>query len=176
MRVVSARVEAAVSGVRTRTTRSGLRNAGDPPFDLVGTTLGALVAVAWAAAHPKMVRRLVLYGSWADGSALSLPTVQDHLLGLIESHWGLGSDVLTDIFAPDADAATRVEFARYQRATSSAAMARALLALCYQLDVRDLLTKVRAPTLVVHRAHDRAAPSLRHELSPTASPDRNWWY
>jgi DNA-binding CsgD family transcriptional regulator len=89
--------------------------------------------------------------------------VQDHLLGLIESHWGLGSDVLTDIFAPDADAAMRGEFARYQRAASSAAMAGALLALGYQLDVRDLLARVQVPTLVVHRAGDRAAPLAQAE-------------
>jgi DNA-binding CsgD family transcriptional regulator len=84
-------------------------------------------------------------------------------LGLVESHWGLGSDVLTDIFAPDADGATRAEFARYQRACSSAATARALLALSYELDVSDLLAEVRAPTLVVHRADDRAAPVAQAE-------------
>lgn len=127
-------------------------------FDLIGTSLGALVAVAWAATHPNTVRRLVLYGGWAHGGALSTPKVHDHLLGLIESHWGLGSEVLTDIFAPDADAATRAEFAGYQRASSSAATARAAFDLCYQLDVRELLSRVQAPTLVVHRSHDRAAP------------------
>jgi pimeloyl-ACP methyl ester carboxylesterase len=131
---------------------------GSEPFDLMGTSMGAAVAVAWAAAHPETVRRLVLYGGWARGAELSPPTVRHHVLGLIESHWGLGSDVLTDIFAPDADAATRAELARYQRACSSAATARALLALSYELDVSDLLAEVRIPTLVVHRDGDRAAP------------------
>ena len=109
------------------------------------------------------VRRLVLYGGWARGADLSPPTVRNHVLGLIESHWGLGSDVLTDIFAPDADRSTRAEFARYQRACSSAATARALLALSYELDVSDLLAEVRTPTLVVHRADDRAAPVAQAE-------------
>lgn len=136
---------------------------GGEPFDLVGSSLGAVVAVAWAARHPKTMRRLVLYGGWAHGGALSPPAVQDHLVGLIESHWGLGSDMLTDIFAPDADAAMRGEFARYQRAASSAAMASALLSLGYQLDVRDLLAQVQVPTLVVHRAGDRAAPLVQAE-------------
>jgi pimeloyl-ACP methyl ester carboxylesterase len=136
---------------------------GTERFDLMGTSMGALVAVAWAAAHPDTVRRLVLYGGWARGAALSPPTVQDHMLGLIASHWGLGSDVLTDIFAPDADSSTRRQFARYQRACSSAATARALLALSYELDVSDLLAEVRAPTLVVHRANDRAAPAAQAE-------------
>src|SRR5262245_29496465 len=111
----------------------------DKPFDLMGTSMGAPVAAAWAAAHPGAVRRLVLYGGWARGAALSPPGVRDHDLGLVEAHWGLGSDVLTDIFAPDADPATRAELARYQRACSSAATARSLLALSYELDVRDRL-------------------------------------
>ncbi len=136
---------------------------GTAPFDLMGTSMGASVAVAWAAAHPDTVRRLVLYGGWVRGADLAPPTVRSHVLGLIESHWGLGSDVLTDIFAPDADGSTRAEFARYQRACSSAATARRLLALSYELDVSDLLGEVRAPTLVVHRADDRAAPAAQAE-------------
>lgn len=131
---------------------------GPEPFDLVGTSMGALVAVAWAAAHPETVRRLVVYGGWAAGAAISPATARDNILGLVESHWGLGSDVLTDIFAPDASAATRKDFSRYQRASSTAATARALLAMSYDLDVTGLLTHVQAPTLVVHRAQDRAAP------------------
>ena len=135
----------------------------DEPFDLMGTSMGAPVAVAWAAAHPETVRRLVLYGGWARGNDLSPPAVRNHVLGLVESHWGLGSDVLTDIFAPDADRSTRAELARYQRACSSAATARELLALSYELDVSDRLDQVRAPTLVLHRTGDRAAPVAQAE-------------
>jgi len=135
----------------------------DEPFDLMGTSMGAPVAVAWAAAHPDTVRRLVLYGGWVRGDDLTPPEVRDHVLGLVASHWGMGSDVLTDIFAPDADGATRAELARYQRACSTAATARALLALSYELDVGDLLGRVRAPTLVVHRTGDRAAPLAQAE-------------
>jgi pimeloyl-ACP methyl ester carboxylesterase len=136
----------------------------DEPFDLMGTSMGAAVAVAWAAAHPDTVRRLVLYGGWARGGDVSPPGVRDHVLGLVESHWGLGSDVLTDIFAPDADRTTRAELARYQRACSSAGTARALLALSYEIDVSDRLGQVRAPTLVVHRTGDRAAPVAQAEV------------
>jgi pimeloyl-ACP methyl ester carboxylesterase len=136
---------------------------GPEPFDLMGTSMGAPIAVAWAAAHPERVRRMVLYGGWVNGAQISTPEVRDHLLGLVESHWGLGSDVLTDIFAPDANAATRRRLAQYQRASSDAATARALLALSYELDVRDRLADVRAPTLVVHREHDRAAPVAQAE-------------
>lgn len=135
-----------------------LATLGPEPFDLIGTSMGALVAAAWAAARPETVRRLVLYGGWVSGAEVAAPDVRTSVLGLVESHWGLGSDVLTDIFAPDADAGIREEFGRYQRASSDAATARALLSLSYELDIGDLLPKITAPTLVVHRAGDRAAP------------------
>jgi pimeloyl-ACP methyl ester carboxylesterase len=136
---------------------------GTTSFDLMGISMGASVAVAWAAAHPESVRRLVLYGGWARGQDLSPPEVRAHVVGLVESHWGLGSDVLTDIFAPDFDSSMRGAFGRYQRASSSADTAAALLRLSYQLDVSDLLSEVRAPTLVLHRVDDRAAPRPQAE-------------
>jgi len=131
---------------------------GPQPFDLMGASMGAPVAAAWAAAHPESVRRLVLYGGWVTGAAISTPEVRDSVLALVESHWGLGSDVLTDIFAPDAPAGSRAAFARYQRAASTASTARSLLELSYALDIGDVVGRVQAPTLVVHREHDRAAP------------------
>jgi len=132
--------------------------AGPDPFDLVGVSLGAAVAARWAAEHPSRVRRLVLYGGWARGAQIASAAVQEHVLGLVGTQWGLGSDVLTEIFAPDADRATRRAFARYQRESATAERARDMLATCYRVDVTGLLSQVRAPTLVVHRDRDRAAP------------------
>lgn len=149
----------------------GVPDAARGPVDLVGWSLGAPVAVAWAAAHPGTVRRLVLYGGWANGSALSPPSARDHLLALVEAHWGLGSDVLTEVFAPDARPAARQAFGRYQRDASTASTARSLLALSYALDVTGLLDRVAAPTLVLHRAHDRAAPVAQGEALAAGIPD-----
>ncbi|UFS57527.1 alpha/beta fold hydrolase [Subtercola endophyticus] len=143
---------------------------GEDPFDLVGTSMGAVVAAAWAAEHPQRVRRLVLYGGWVRGADVAEPGAQQNILGLIQSHWGLGSDVLTDLFAPDADAATRLEFGRYQRASSTAETARALLALSYSLDIGEQLAQVRAPTLVVRRERDRAAPVAQARLLAAGIP------
>ena len=143
---------------------------GEEQVDLMGTSMGALVAVAWAAAHPDRVRRLVLYGGWADGTAVSPASARDHVLGLVAAHWGLGSDVLTDIFAPDSGAAARAAFAGYQRASSTAETARALLALSYELDVSALLPAIRVPTLVIHREGDRAAPVAQAEALARGIP------
>ena len=127
-------------------------------FDVLGWSLGAAVAAQWAADQPEKVSRLVLYGGWATGDAIGDEDSKRHMLGLLASHWGLGSDLLTDLFAPEADAGTRLALARYQRAASSAETAVALLRLAYDLDVRPALPRVQAPTLVLHRRGDRAAP------------------
>ncbi len=127
-------------------------------FDLIGASFGAPLAVRWAARHPKSVSRLILYGGWVDGDAVASPAVREHVLGLVDHHWGFASDVLTEIFAPDADAGFRALFARYQRESASAASAHRLLASCYDIDVAEDLSRIMAPTTVIHRKDDRAVP------------------
>jgi pimeloyl-ACP methyl ester carboxylesterase len=132
--------------------------AGLDRCDVIGSSLGVPVAIEWAARHPHTVDRLVLYGGWARGVDIAAAPLRDHVVGLVRSHWGLGADVLTDIFAPEASTGTRAALAAYQRQASSAATAADLLALCYRVDVTGSLARVQAATLVVHREHDRAAP------------------
>ena len=79
-------------------------------------------------------------------------------MGLIRAYWGLGSDLLADIYVPDADSATRSAYARYQRESASPETAAALLALAYSVDLEHVLPTVPTPALVLHRDGDRAVP------------------
>jgi pimeloyl-ACP methyl ester carboxylesterase/DNA-binding CsgD family transcriptional regulator len=126
--------------------------------DLLGISLGAPVSVAFAARFPERVGRLVLYGGYADGGRIAAPEVRAAVLDLIRAHWGLGSEVLADIFLPEGTAESRAVFARLQREAAPAESAVELLAQCYRTDVTDLLERVAAPTLVLHRRDDRAIP------------------
>lgn len=141
-----------------------LAAAGIDRCDVMGSSLGVPVAIEWAARNPSTVARLVLYGGWANGADIGTAAVREHVVGLVRSHWGLGTDVLTEIFAPDATAGTRGALASYQRQASSPDTAAQLLELCYSVDVRTSLGSVRAPTLVVHRADDRAAPVAQSQV------------
>ena len=123
---------------------------------LIGGSSGSCTAVAFAAAFPERVERLVLYGSYANGAVLTDPGVGEAILATVRAHWGLGSRMLTDIFLGDADAAEQEHFAQFQREAATAETAATLLSLVYRLDVRDRLPLIRQPTTVVHRRDDRA--------------------
>ncbi|WP_420821828.1 alpha/beta fold hydrolase [Pseudonocardia broussonetiae] len=131
---------------------------GPGPVALWGASSGAPVAAALAARHPARVAALVLYGSYADGSRIAPPRARAALVELVAHHWGLGSRALTDLFLPGAAPAEREAFARFQRASAAPADAARSLAAVYAFDVRDALPRVTAPTLVLHRADDRAIP------------------
>jgi pimeloyl-ACP methyl ester carboxylesterase/DNA-binding CsgD family transcriptional regulator len=127
-------------------------------FDVLGISLGAPVAVAFAARFPERVDRLILYGGFADGRQIATPAVRAAMLELIRAHWGLGSEVLADIFLPEGSAESKALFARLQREAASAESAIEVLGQCYGMDVTGLLPQVAAPTLVMHRREDRAIP------------------
>ena len=89
------------------------------------------------------------------------------MIELVRAHWGLGSDVLADIFLPDGTAEMKARFAELQRRSTTAEVAAELLAQCYEICVDDLLDRVAAPTLVLHRRDDRAIPyQLGRDLAP----------
>jgi DNA-binding CsgD family transcriptional regulator len=112
------------------------------------------------------VEQLLLYGSYADGTAVSSQRVREAIVATVRSHWGLGSRLLTDIFLGNVGRAEQERFARYQRNAASAETAARLLELVYRTDVRAELPLVQTPTLVVHRRSDRAIPyALGRELA-----------
>jgi pimeloyl-ACP methyl ester carboxylesterase/DNA-binding CsgD family transcriptional regulator len=125
---------------------------------LFGGSCGGCTAVAFAARYPERVDRLLLYGTYADGSAIAPPEVREALVAAVRSHWGLGSRVLADVFLGEEGSGERRQFARVQRESCDAETAAALLEHVYGADVRAELEHVRAPTVIVHRRADRAIP------------------
>jgi pimeloyl-ACP methyl ester carboxylesterase/DNA-binding CsgD family transcriptional regulator len=143
-----------------------LDHLGLDEVDLVGGSSGGCAAIAYAARFPERVHRLVLYGAYADGSAITSPDVRDAILATIRSHWGLGSRLLAGLFLGDTSTAEQERLARYQRAAASPEVAARLLERVYRNDVRADVANVEAPTVIVHRRDDRAIPyALGRELA-----------
>lgn len=143
-----------------------LGEIGAGPAVAFGASSGGCSSIALAATRPDLVSHLVLYGAYLDGAAITTPELRASLRSLVEAHWGIGSQVLADIFMPDADAEERDDFARYQRRAVSPAVAARNFESVHLLDATRWVDDVSVPTLVIHRRGDRAIPAaLGSELA-----------
>ena len=124
-------------------------------FSLFGASQGGQVAAAIAARYPDRVEALVLYGMCADGRDLAPAEVRKSVVALVRAHWGLGLKALAGAFVTDPTDEQMEAFARFQRASASAAVAARLLEVYYDTDIRALLPAVRARTAVLHREADK---------------------
>ena len=119
---------------------------------------GGPPAIRYAAQYPDRVERIVFANSFARGTDLGPPEVRSALLSLVRAHWGMGSRALADVFFPDADGETTLQFSRAQRERAEVQRAADLLELTFAMDATDVLDRVKAPSLVIHRRGDRACP------------------
>jgi pimeloyl-ACP methyl ester carboxylesterase len=124
-------------------------------FRLFGASQGGQVAAAIAARCPGRVEALVLYGMCASGRDLAPAVVRESVVALVRAHWGLGLKALAGAFLTDPTAEDMDGFARFQRASASAAVAARLLEVYYGTDIRALLPVIRARTAVLHREADQ---------------------
>jgi pimeloyl-ACP methyl ester carboxylesterase/DNA-binding CsgD family transcriptional regulator len=131
---------------------------GASSVDLFAASSGAPVGVAFAAAHPERVERLLAYGGYASGASIGTARTREAMIELIREHWGLGSRVLTDVFMPSADGPDRNAFVAFQREAPGAEEAARSLGAVYRFDVSARLGDVTTPAVVLHRREDRAIP------------------
>lgn len=129
---------------------------------LFGASEGGPACTRFAADHPDRVAGLILFASLAKGSAaadyphaLQVPQYELWLQQLV-AVWGGPAGIET--FAPSlsGDAQAKAWWAGVLRAASSPGAMKGLLGALRDVDVRHLLGRVSAPTLVLHRRGDRA--------------------
>ncbi|MGR6914123.1 alpha/beta fold hydrolase [[Actinomadura] parvosata] len=128
----------------------------EEPSDLVGFSLGAAVAAKVAAERPELVRRLVLIAGWTH---------------LADSRLELGLRTWARLAATDPESfAAYGPLVAFSPGFVSAAGAKTLMAgepprgtvrqieLDLRVDIRDLLPKITAPTLVIGTSQDYLIP------------------
>ena len=121
-----------------------------------GCDLG--LSALFAATYPEQVSALVLSGVAADGEHTLVGRGHEQMLDAIENSWGDGT--LVSLFAPSQ--VGNPEFVewwgRMQRSAVSPGMARKLMEMTAQTNLRAILPTIRVPTLVVHGTGDRVVP------------------
>jgi len=134
-------------------------------FPLIAFSQGCAIAVAYAVRHPERVSHLILYGGYALGNrkldekkrqlSLAMET-------LIRSGWHADNpayrQIFTTLFMPKATKAQADAFNTLLLKVSSPERAAQYIVTSGEIDVRDLLPQVRAPTLVLHARDDKVVP------------------
>lgn len=141
--------------------RAVLDAVGSERTALLGVSEGGTMSVLFAATYPERTVALVGYGIFAkrtwspDYPWAPTPEERQQDFELAEREWGGRMDL--DVIAPSAagDEAFMRRLATYFRRGASPGAAVALLRMNTEIDVRSVLPSVRAPTLIMHRTHDR---------------------
>ncbi len=141
--------------------------AGSREAVLFAQAEGTAMAILYAATHPHRTRALVLYAGMARVTAApgyEWPGSQDERAARIDeqlAHWGDGARVAQLAPSHTGDVALRRWLGKLERLSASPGALRPLYGLAADIDVRDVLPSIRAPTLLLHRRDDRLI-DVRH--------------
>jgi class 3 adenylate cyclase/pimeloyl-ACP methyl ester carboxylesterase len=132
---------------------------------LLGISQGGAVAVAYAVRRPERVSHLILYGAFARGGKKRSPAEKerrDAMTTLMRLGWGTDNptfrQMFTGLFIPGATHEQADIFNELQRRTTSPECAVRYFDVVNDFDIVDLLSKVKAPTLVMHVRDDQMVP------------------
>jgi DNA-binding winged helix-turn-helix (wHTH) protein/pimeloyl-ACP methyl ester carboxylesterase len=129
-------------------------------FALLGISQGCAASIVYAIRHPERVTHLILYGGFARGRTRRDPDHAKTLLSIVEQGWGKENPAFrqffTSLFFPDGTPEQMQWFNDLQRMTTSTENALRIMRATGELDISDLLSQVKVPTLVLHCRNDAA--------------------
>jgi class 3 adenylate cyclase len=135
--------------------RAVMDAAGMEKAALLGVSEGGPLCALFAATYPERCSALVLCGSFARFASW-LPTEEAlaQFLGYINQAWGSGASL--PFFAPSLgnDPAIQQWWGRFERLGASPAAVTALMRMNSQIDISNIVSTIRVPTLVIHRTED----------------------
>jgi pimeloyl-ACP methyl ester carboxylesterase/DNA-binding CsgD family transcriptional regulator len=132
-------------------------------FPLLGISQGGAVAIAYAVRHPERVSHLILYGAYGRGrlvrdtSASALEEAAT-MKNLIKLGWGREHDAFRQVFScqfmPGGTLEQLQAFSELERVSCSPENAVRFLDEFNRIDVMNLASQVKCPTLVMHARGD----------------------
>ena len=159
-------LEAQVADVAAVVDQLGLER-----FDLWATLDGAAISVAYAVEHPERVSRLALWSPYPCGVEIVRPGAARGLVELIRGNWGLARRAIAAVVFPSGPTELQRWYSESLRRSLSPEIAAKCVEFYATVDVRALLPRVKAPTLVLHRRGNRDAPISAAMAVATLVPD-----
>ena len=175
--------------------RAVMDAAGSRRAAVVGFSEGGPMSILFASSHPERTAAIVLYGSlpsWHKGNDYPWGQTREEMLARFER---TNSQIGTDAWLDDAleglapttasdPEAVRL-WRRWVRLSASPGTVKAVRRMNMEIDVRDVLSAIRVPTLILHRvgdedtvidiAHYMAERIPAAELVELEGIDHGWW-
>ena len=136
------------------------------------------VAIEYAVRHPEHVSHLVIHGGYAQGWARRDPEDTRAGKALVEVvRFGWGADtpafrrLFTELFIPGGSNEQLTWFDELMRRTTRPEVAARMLESCGEIDVTRSLSRVQAPTLVMHSRGDARVPLEQGRVLAAGIPD-----
>jgi len=141
--------------------RAVMVGAGSSEAFVMGVSEGGPMSALFAATFPERTKGLVIYGGYArrtwapDYPWAAKPEARERFFRDIEQNWGGVVDLETIAPSEMNDPSFCDWWATYLRMSASPGAAVALAKMNTNIDIREELAAIRAPTLVLHRSGDR---------------------
>jgi class 3 adenylate cyclase len=141
-----------------------LDDAGSEQVAVLANGWAGLVAIVFVASNPNRTSSLVLDGcfarvAWAPDHSWGMPaeTLKDAAARTEDRHTAVDLELQYNAPSLRANAEFRAGWQRVSQSSANSATAVAIGRIAATSDVRELLSDVRAPTLVLYRSHDPQA-------------------
>jgi class 3 adenylate cyclase len=161
---LSDRVRVGTLEERMDDVRAVLDATGSESAALMGVSEGGPLSMLFAAAQPERTRALILCGAevkeektddWPWGESTRAEFEQALDLENVIARWGKG--LAAEYIFPNrrGDEAFRRWFGRLQVQSATPKDAIAFMRMAFEIDVRQVVTSIKVPTLIVHRTGDQ---------------------
>ncbi len=118
---------------------------------LLGLGITGPAAVAFAARHPERVSHLILWSTYSKASEWALSPQVQASRALLEKDWTIYTEVMANIVFGWSQGQPARRYAELVREAVTPEVLRVGISASADWDVSDLLSAVKAPTLVIHR-------------------------
>jgi pimeloyl-ACP methyl ester carboxylesterase/DNA-binding CsgD family transcriptional regulator len=139
----------------------------EPRYVLLGLSQGGALAIVHALRHPERVSHLVLLNAYAQGARTRAQTDAERLeaetlINFVRIGWGRENPAFcqffTNLFIPDGTPDQHRWWGDLERMTASPDVAAKLLGQMQGIDVLELASGLRVPTLIMHCRDDMRVP------------------
>ncbi len=152
------------------------------PFAILAMSQGTAAAVRYAAKYPEAVSHLIIFGGYARGvyrrDNPKAASLYDAITDVFRMGWDMPNDAFRDVFTrrflPDADNDRVRWFNDLCRRATAPDIGAELLKARGEMDVTDVLAKVKCPTLIVHSEGDQVVPLDEGKLLARSIPNAEY--